>query len=1593
MRRLNKLNLSKTPGLLLLAVVSAVVLGGADVADAEKVMTPPFTDGLCRTWHDGSNIIDEGRASCNTSSGSIAAWASAFIGAHAASASQLVEVFIDQPKTIHVEAIVLRMGGTVDQGLAEFTGTEIICWHQQTGDYLYRRQTDEWLTTKIVVQKSIDFVTTYFPPLMAKGGAKTAVEIMGLINQGVTLYDGLMMWHNRGDVDEERIEFDYTAHEPEILSLYFGVRVNASGAATGSGTAFSSGQVVYVKVTNVDPPDPPVIAGPDSLLPSMYGDFEFTVPDNREEQRFIVTWGSGLPDTSDYIAGGETYHVSHRYNISTVPQLFTVTAVAQENDGLKSTPSEAYVLVDRFFPDPPANVTATDGEHCNYVVISWDPTEATDYYNVFDSDDSTVASGVTDTFYVDYDLFPALYNAKSYRVRAKNDWGPSAASDPLEQGHRKDRPRAPDSLRTILDPSPDPCYVEVQWRGYPYGSGGDNNETDYHSVWRASTPDLDSAVVVGEVPGDCSSDCYYRDAPELPGSYYYWVEATNECGSRMSEANAFALWNGYGPQTPFAVDASDGAFCDTISVSWVSDPLLYHKVYRDGQFLDNVYDGLTYVDRSPLPYETHQYRIAAYSDSCGILSPLSDPNGGYAISPAGAPENVAATDGDSCSSVRIVWDHGPGAEEYSVYRDDVWMTTMPSSQSWYNDFTAAPGSLYTYRIESRNSICATYTAAASDSGFRGWVLPPPVNVDASDGEFCNIVFIQWNEVPNAEYYGVLRDGNEIYHVDSTFFVDPWTIPGQRHSYQVKTYSTCMVSDTSWSDTGYRGQPPIPELEARNDYTPGDSVLVYFDFEAGPLQDPQGWYPVDRAGHGHLGTLRDGLTVLGQKGCTTNLSHFWTFFTDPDSISTACPGESQAVPFYIRSEIWSPPIPWFSGFGNDVELRFNVYRDLPLDNLVVYVWRVRSTVGGIPGEWRNHGVVYYGENGWHDAAFQIGDLIEQYATHIEIALGVWDMGPYWKNTLGTGQCHTMAPLFDDVSVVRVNRSGPQWHVRHVDLFQDTFAEDGTLTGTARADAAMDIIPRCGRPSMTILPGDSATVSVSDPDAGLKWDSGRYAVYAYVSVLPDSQPGKDGLDLEAPEMRNGTRYPYVESFEYNGNTWHKYRMDIAVTMSGHRAPDQFCFDLRDDVFTPGDTVCYFFGAVADNDIETYWSRGLDGQGDGFVTGTMGEAMDSPCEFTILPAGGYARGGEILYVDDADDRYSASQQYVELACSLTAHRDSGAMYSRLNRLVDRYDVLGPSSVVGNSLASRVQNVQQQITDTYRKILWCSDDLPVATVGDGTGQPEKSDDFSLLYQFLQYGADRPGVMLFGDNIHQEWETLLGTDAGLLRSGYYNFTLLDDDHEGRTAESPTLVGAHACFGEDTLVVDGDPCLAMPQRDFDVIQNTGSSQVVFQYEDDVSEGAVLLQHSPNSSGTTASVVGAGFDFGRIRDYQASYAPASAHFLWTLLACIDEEIEFALGSESPAPFTNYLDQNFPNPFNPTATIRYGIKTRGHVSLKVYNVAGQLVMTLVDEVQRPAHEYTVIWNGRNNKDQPVASGVYFYKLVTRDFATSKKMVMLK
>lgn len=116
-------------------------------------------------------------------------------------------------------------------------------------------------------------------------------------------------------------------------------------------------------------------------------------------------------------------------------------------------------------------------------------------------------------------------------------------------------------------------------------------------------------------------------------------------------------------------------------------------------------------------------------------------------------------------------------------------------------------------------------------------------------------------------------------------------------------------------------------------------------------------------------------------------------------------------------------------------------------------------------------------------------------------------------------------------------------------------------------------------------------------------------------------------------------------------------------------------------------------------------------------------------------------------------------------------------------------------------------------------------------------------------------------------------------------------------------------------------------------------------------------------------------------YPSQDSPATVN---TTVASLDER--------SILPSEYALFQNYPNPFNPSTQIAFDVPTSEFVMLRVYNLLGQDVQTLINKSMTPGR-YTVEWNGSDMLNNDVASGVYFYELRGESFISRKKMLLIR
>ena len=793
----------------------------------------------------------------------------------------------------------------------------------------------------------------------------------------------------------------------------------------------------------------------------------------------------------------------------------------------------------------------------------------------------------------------------------------------------------------------------------------------------------------------------------------------------------------------------------------------------------------------------------------------------------------------------------------------------------------------------------------------------------------------------------------------------------------------FTSDTGWSDQdglwNTDGAVIVDSITVSDEM----GLINFEDWEDEVLDamaaDNGFWYAHPKPGFGSYAKLKANL--IDEDPCGVNYGTqivFWDetqpgvgwefhtpFCRGPGGTTAPCQNETIVSPIIDMTmyssncdENQDMPIPpaTIPGLGGLV-FRFTVYRDLPLSNLVFYTWGMRSLdESGCPGQWQDRNFVNYGpDKEFLQSSFDISDFYQ--GNDIQVWIGVVDMCDVWFNVFGDCASHTATPWFDNIRLYRYSTIGPQWYYRALDLFQDNFPEgEFDIESYVRADAANDL--RSNENSF-IDPGDSAVVRCSAPKAGgldtLATGEPRVYCHLYAEYI-----GDDGLkpDLYGPSLE-GSYGTYVSD---DGSAW-----TIFLCPPAGPALDRYMVDLNDSLFTRGYQISYYFKAYDLDGNDSTLPADAESGGDIF-------------EFTCLPT----LNSDILYVDDFHGRGTFEG---------TAQVYWDNTFSFYTENPDRYDVNSPSSMVSNGPGSRASNFH--LISSYEQIIWDSGNLGSGTITEGTSHSDKSNDAQMLIDWLMYSEHKVGLWVLGDEIASDlggssapvalglMATICGVEVE--NSSYYELT------GGRDAGgivSPEVTGLGIYSGLDYFLAGGCPLI----NSFDVLATTGPGAYALRLPDCNSmEYYIGISTDGLNAGEHAmrtSWIGHSFMYVRNGD---GGIPARNEMIEKTWQFFDNEYFGNTDADLP-PAVYALMQNYPNPFNPVTRIRFDLPVKGHVKLRIYNVAGQLVKTLTDE-QWKAGAHTIDWNGTNNTGSRAASGVYFYRLDASEFCSTKKMVLLR
>ena len=449
-----------------------------------------------------------------------------------------------------------------------------------------------------------------------------------------------------------------------------------------------------------------------------------------------------------------------------------------------------------------------------------------------------------------------------------------------------------------------------------------------------------------------------------------------------------------------------------------------------------------------------------------------------------------------------------------------------------------------------------------------------------------------------------------------------------------------------------------------------------------------------------------------------------------------------------------------------------------------------------------------------------------------------------------------------------------------------------------------------------------------------------------------------------------------------------VDGAVTYDANESlvDDRYNFDLPDDdFFFPGDVIHYYLEA-RDNLGGDVGITVLPEDTTGFAQ--FDDENPYTADFTVraLPSLATATAGDhppILVWNDAagrgDDEWRTSL---------------GETVGEAGIHYDIYTTNAPTSGAGNGLGGRATVAQ---LNGYETLIYTAGDLSRYLLSNGDFAGDPGDDIGLITDWLALG-DRNAVMT-GDNLVTD---LLSTGAAgtAFVSDYFDVTTSGSTVRffiaDQTAPLVMEVPGNEVFQRIDRWIAYGGCPTY--RSFDALEvglsaaklagftASGGDQDVYPYA-----AAVANRHD----GDNAAVVLLPYDLAAVHDAPGWTPPAGYEgmaartiMLWDILGSFG-------GWQPPldaVPGATLSLRSYPNPFNPTTTIALNVPRAGKVRLRVFDVRGRAIRTLVDG-DMTAGLHRISWNGRNDDGHAVASGVYLAQVRTGGETRLDKLTLMK
>ncbi len=474
----------------------------------------------------------------------------------------------------------------------------------------------------------------------------------------------------------------------------------------------------------------------------------------------------------------------------------------------------------------------------------------------------------------------------------------------------------------------------------------------------------------------------------------------------------------------------------------------------------------------------------------------------------------------------------------------------------------------------------------------------------------------------------------------------------------------------------------------------------------------------------------------------------------------------------------------------------------------------------------------------------------------------------------------------------------------------------------------------------------------------------------AMLPDAQ----GTLLDIPDPGNSVEYTFqyiptddflgkvnldsivVAAFIQSNNTKEIYQSFVAPLVESNRlnaafeveetfGPVPYTVQFADYSYSPSGNISYewdfdFDGTIDSQDPNPEWTYNEEGVFTVALTihnGTETHTRVLHNYITTLTA-----ESDILVVNGI--------QYVTYPAEMTNFYNNSLCFG--DHQVDVWDLFGNQGFdySGNSNIQKIdlfnRNIPTSILNLYKKVIW---------IGNNFGGDLPFYDANQVINYVTSGGN----------------FLLAT-----RMGYYFFN----------QDLKNYCGVSALSADQTIpqIISLDPNLV----NMSAVGTNSYVHLAYMFE--TSEAVPIFDNDTSNAWLAGFRIQkqneGNFVFIAGRPYRYDNASSIQNYNYI----IDNWMNFVPVDVGQKPVTAnsfQLMQNYPNPFNPSTNIQYTINKRGTVSLKVYDVLGREVATLVNE-EKPAGVYELTYNAGQ-----LSSGIYFYKLQSGSFVETKKMILMK